>query len=653
VLISAVSGTAGVGKTALAVHWAHRVADRFPDGQLYVNLHGFDAGGTVLNPAEAVRGFLEALQVSAQRIPIGPAAQGALYRSLLTDRRMLVMLDNARDAEQVRPLLPGAPGCLVVITSRNQLAGLVATEGARPLMLDLPSHDECRELLARRLGVDRVTAEPAAVDEIIARCARLPLALAIVAARAATHPQFCLQSLAAELTEHGDRLDALTGEDPSTDVRAVFSWSYRALSPAAARLFRLLGLPPGPDIGTPAAASLAGLPIAELRPALAELTRAHLVTEHTPGRYSCHDLLRAYATELAQHTDPPDERRLATHRLLDHYMHTGYAAASQLNPYRDPIALAAPAPGVTAQHLTGHDAALDWFTAEHTVLLRAIDLATATGFEDHVWLLAWSLADFLDRQGRWADWASIQRLAMAAAGRRADPVRQAHAQRVLAVVHTRLTEYGEAERHLGQALRLYQGLGDLVGQARTQLSLAPVAERGGRCRDALQHTLAALDLFRAAGHRAGQANALSSAGWCHALLGEHEEALRYGEEAVALHRDMGDRHGTAASWDSLGYAHFAQGTHDQAASCYQQALDLYRELGDRHEEAATLINLGDSEHAADRPDAARDAWQQAVAILTDLDHPDADEIRDKLRRLDRSLANPELCSRTASNTLTC
>ena len=311
------SGTAGVGKTALAVHWAHQMAAQFPDGQLYVNLQGFDPDGTVLEPSEAVRGFLEAFGVPAARIPAALAAQAGLFRSLLAGRRVLMVLDNARDAAQVRPLLPGSPGCLAIVTSRDRLAGLVARECAHPLALDLLSAAEARDLLARRLGSGRVDREPAAVDDIIAGCARLPLALTIAAARAATSPGFPLRVYGTELRGAARALDPLPGGDLTTDVRAVFSWSYRALSDPAARMFRLVGLHPGPDISLAAAASLAATRPGQARVPLDELTQAHLLAEHTPGRYTCHDLLRAYATEQALAHDSQDARDAAVHRVLD------------------------------------------------------------------------------------------------------------------------------------------------------------------------------------------------------------------------------------------------------------------------------------------------------------------------------------------------
>jgi DNA-binding SARP family transcriptional activator len=308
-IVATIAGTAGVGKTTLAVHWAHQVADRFPDGQLYVNLRGFDPGGQTMDPATAVRRFLDAFEIPPARVPADPDAQAALYRSLIADKRMLLVLDNARDTAQVRPLLPAAPGCLVMVTSRNQLTGLIAAANAHPITLDLLTVDEARRLLARRIGPDRVAADPDAVEQIITACARLPLALAIVA----THPHLPLHTLAHELHNSGERLDTLSTDDPHTDVRAVFSWSYSALTPPAARLFRLLGLHPGPDTSTAAAASLAALPPPQVRPLLTELTRTNLLAEPAPGRYTVHNLLRAYATDLAHRVDPDQQRRAATH----------------------------------------------------------------------------------------------------------------------------------------------------------------------------------------------------------------------------------------------------------------------------------------------------------------------------------------------------
>jgi transcriptional regulator with XRE-family HTH domain len=298
--IGILTGTAGVGKTALAVHWAHRAAHLFPDGQLYVNLRGFDSGEPV-NPATAVRGFLDALGVPAWRIPAEADAQAALYRTLLAGRRMLLVLDNARDSTQVAPLLPGSPGCLVVVTSRNQLNGLIVAQAAHRLTLDLLSDRSAHDLLARRLGADRVDAEPESVRRIVTRCARLPLALALAAAHATTHPQLPLSAVADRLDARAHRLDVLGGDDdPHTDLCSVFSWSYRALSPSAAWLFRTLGPHPGPEITVTAVSAATGQPPERVRRLLNELTRANLIAEHRPGRYTLHALLRDYAVHLAE-----------------------------------------------------------------------------------------------------------------------------------------------------------------------------------------------------------------------------------------------------------------------------------------------------------------------------------------------------------------
>lgn len=370
--IVVLSGTAGVGKTTVSVHWAHRVSGEFPDGQLYVNLRGFDPTGAPVTAVEAMRGFLEALEVPPNRIPTSPAAQAGLYRTLLAKRRVLVVLDNARDAEQVRPLLPGAPGCLVLVTSRNQLTGLAAA-GAHLVGVDLLDDAESHAMLSARLGATRIAAEPAAVDEIIDLCARLPLALAVVAARAATHPTFSLAALAGQLRDARGSLDEFAGTDPATDPRAVFSWSYLRLSPAAARLFRLLGVHPGPDIGTRAAASLAALPAGKVRPVLAELAQTHLIAEPSPGRYACHDLLRAYATELVEVKESPTDREAAVRRLLGHYSHTAYHAEGFLGPRREVPPTPTPLwPGTEPEPILDHKQALAWFRAEYRILLTAV-----------------------------------------------------------------------------------------------------------------------------------------------------------------------------------------------------------------------------------------------------------------------------------------
>ncbi len=641
VVITAVSGTAGVGKTALAVHWAHRVADRYPDGQLHVNLRGFDPGGQVVEPAAAVRGFLDALGVPPDRVPAQFDAQVGLYRSLLAGKRVLVVIDNARDAGHARPLLPGSPTALAVVTSRDSLADLVAADGAHPLALDLLTEAESWELLERRLGPGRVAAEPDAVARIVAVCAGLPLALALVAARAATHPGFRLEAVATELADAAGQAPALADAgDVIGRVRAVFSWSYTTLTPPAARLFRLLGLHPGPDTTAAAAASLAGLPVAQVRPLLTELARAGLLAEPAPSRYRFHDLLAAYATHLTHTEDTGQERDATTVRLLDHYLHTAHTADQHLNPARDPVPITPPAPGTIPEQPADQQAATRWLDTELPVLLAAQQLAADAGRDTHAWQLAWALHTALDRRGHWHELVGVWQAALPAAGRLPHPA-AANAHRLLSAAMIRLGDDEQAHTHLRHALRLCTEAVDLVGQAHTHRVLGVLWRRRDRPDRALDDAQQALTLFEAAGDGRGQALALNAVGWYHVLLGDPTHALAYCRQALTLNQQLGDRDGEAAAWDSLGYAHHHLRHHAQAADCYQHALTLYGDIGDRYYEADTLTHLGDTQHAAGRPDQARAAWTAALDILTDLDHPDADAVRAKLATLDQPAPKPE------------
>jgi DNA-binding SARP family transcriptional activator/tetratricopeptide (TPR) repeat protein len=631
VVIAVIAGPAGIGKTTLGVHWAHRVADRFPDGQLYGNLRGFDPSGHPVEPAEAIRRFLDALQVSPQRIPVNPEAQAGLYRSLLAGKRMLVLLDNARDAGQVRPLLPGAPGCLVVVTSRNQLSGLLTANSAHPLTLDLLTDDEARLLLAHRLSHDRISLEPDATNEIITRCAHLPLALVIVAARAATHPTHPLATLAGQLRDTRGSLDLLASDDITTDVRAAFSCSYRTLSAPAARLFRLLGLHPGPDITAAAAASLAGIPVAQARPLLADLACAHLVTEPTPGRYAFHDLLRAYASDLAHSHDTVADRRVATHRMLDHYLHTAHTAA--LYPHGDTVTPAAAQAGVTPETLTTHAEASAWLAAEQSVLLATLTHAAHGGFHRHTCQLAGALFTFLHQYGRWHDRIATQQTALDAAHRLGDPAEQARAHRRLAVANADLGRYDDAHLHLDRALDLSGELGDLVGQAWTHYLGNLVACLQGRTAEALDAAHQALRLFQAAGDPVGHAAALTDVGWHHGRIGNHEQALTSLRQALTLHQELDNHPYQAHTWSCLGDTHQQLGEPTQAIACYQRALELFQALGSPHAEASTLAQLGATYHTAGDPAAASAVWQHARDILDDLDQPAADQVRAQLHHL--------------------
>jgi DNA-binding SARP family transcriptional activator/tetratricopeptide (TPR) repeat protein len=632
VVISAIGGTAGVGKTALAVHWAHQVAGQFPDGQLYVNLCGFDPSGTPVPPAEAVRGLLNVLGVPADRIPADLAAQAGLYRSLLAGRRMLIMLDNARDEMQVRPLLPAEPTCLSIVTSRNRLAGLAAAEGACLINLDVLPPGEARQMLTSRLGPERAEPEPEAVTKITELCARLPLALAVAAACAAARPGLPLAALAGELRDASGRLDALDTGDPAGSVRAVFSWSYYQLSPSAARMFRLLGLHPGPDTTAPAAASLSGVPPAHARQALSELTRAHLVGEQFPGRYALHDLLRAYAAEQAHHADSDTDRREATGRMLDHYLHTAVRAAFLLDPVMEPVVLAAPRPGAAAGQPADRRQALAWFEAEHLVLLAAVTLAAESGLDTHAWQLPRAMSPFLQIRGHWQEWAATQRTALAAATRLGDIAAQALSGRLLANACSNLGDHDQARGHYASSLMLCRQLGNRLGQAKIHQSLTVLEHGQGRYSDALGHGEQALRLYQASGDKANEAQALNNVGWCHAFLGDYQQARVFCRQAITLSAETGNRWAEGNAWDSTGYAEHHVGNFAEAAACYQRALDLLRESGARFDEAFTLTHLGDARHAAGELVQARDAWQQALAVLEDLQHPDADQVRARLTR---------------------
>ncbi|MEV5893271.1 AfsR/SARP family transcriptional regulator [Nonomuraea fuscirosea] len=646
-----ITGTGGVGKTTLAVHWAHRVSDRFPDGQLYVNLQGYGPTHIARPSGEAVRLFLDALRVPSELMGATLEAQVGLYRSLLAERRMLILLDNALDSDQVRPLLPNAPGCLALITSRAELTGLVA-EGARTLSLGLFSPEHSRLLLTRRLGVDKVDAEPRAVDDIVSRCAGLPLALAIVAARAQTRPSFPLGTLISGLdgssdssrddgegprgdsADSADGLDVFDGGDAATNMRTVLSWSYRALTPDAARLFRLCGLLPAPEISTAAAASLAGIPVRQAQRLLTELTRANLAVERTPGRYGRHDLLRAYAEELTRLHDSETERHEALHRLLDHYLHSACLGDRLLDLFhRVPLTPTLPRPGVVVSRITDRAQSEAWFGREHRTLLAAIRHAARLGFDRHAWQLAGACWGFLSQEGRSDDQAAVYHIALEAAARLDDPAAQAHAHVGLAQALIRLGQDSASDAHLRAALDLFGGQNDAVGQAICLIYRSVIEDRRGRYDEGLRLSDQALRLCRAAGDRAGEGRVLNNIGWFHAQLGAYGEALRRCEEALAIHRELHDLPGESATLDSLGHIHHLLGQYEQAISYYRRSL-AWRRSGKRALGARTLRRLGEAQLAAGRLREGRSTLQRALALTAELAPGDADALRARLAGLD-------------------
>lgn len=629
-LVCVLTGTAGVGKTSLALHWAHTARYSFPDGQLYVNLRGFDAANASISGEETVRGLLEALHVPVERIPASVEAQVALYRTTLADRRVLIVVDNVRDSEQVRPLLPGVAGCAVIVTSRNHLSSLVAVEGARQLSLDLMSWDEAVELLAVRLGGHRVSAEMPATKRLASLCARLPLALAVVAARAAANPTFSLDAIAADLERHANSLDGLrTGENDLADVRAAFSWSYESLTNEAAQLFRQVGLCPAQPIRVEALASLAGVSPAQVRPPTEELIRATMLYETAPGHFVVHDLLLVYARELSHRHDLADARREAFVRLLDHYLYSAIEAALIIDPHRVAIDITPASKGTTVLRCTTHKEALEWFDAHRLQLMAVVRTAVERQFFRQAWQLAWASTNYFDRRGLWHDQVELQRLAICAAEQAADLIGEAHANRGLGRALARTAKFRSAVEHLEAALERFQRLGDDLSQANTHLDYGWVNAREGTFRDALEHAKLAFALYQSAQH-AGQADALNAIGWYHAQLGEFPEAIDYCERAMTLHRDLGNRHGQANAWDSLGFAHHRLGEFVHAAHCYEQAVDLLHVEGDRFNEAGALESLADAKEAGGDEAAAFTMRQRALSILGELKHPREAELRAKL-----------------------
>ncbi|KOU37827.1 hypothetical protein ADK54_30920 [Streptomyces sp. WM6378] len=633
VVISAIAGTAGVGKTSLALHFAHRVAHRFPDGQLFANLRGFDPAADPVDAASVARGFLDALGVPAHRIPADPEGQLAVYRSRLADTRTLIVLDNAREVEQVRPLLPGSDRCLVLVTSRNRLSGLIALDGAVPLPLDVLSREEAHELLCRRLGRESVLGHADAAYELIELCARLPLALNIAAARAAAHPDTPLRIWADELRDTRARLDLLAVGDGYADVRAVLSWSYRALTPEGARLFRLLGLHPGPDLSAAAAASLAGLPLSPTRSLLDELHRAHLVITQGGERYSLHDLLRAYAVELVDAYDSTDARTESARRMYDHYLHSSHRAGSLA--YADeaswpPLDLGERAPGVTPLDLTDRQQSLVWYRDEQTVLAQTAARALQDGFADHAWQLAGTQVSYLLKSGRWQQWQQVSEIALAAAERTGDLGRQAHAHRWLGQVHRSQGRQPEAHVRLRRAFDLFAQVGDRTRQGRTQIDIAITYGEERAYAKAITEARSALGLFEAVDDPTGQATALNSIGWYLALRGEPREALPYCLRALELSRTCKNLPAQSSTLDSIGFIHHELGEYQDALPAYQESLRLRQSIGDYFLQAEIHTHIGDTQLALGDTQAARRSWTASLAILDDLQHRDAEAVRTRL-----------------------
>ncbi|MGH3737787.1 MAG: BTAD domain-containing putative transcriptional regulator [Micromonosporaceae bacterium] len=632
IVIAAVDGTGGIGKTSLAVHWAHRVADQFPDGQLYVNLRGFGPGHQV-EPGAALETLLRSLGIPAGQIPPDVDSRSALLRTTLASRRVLLLLDNARGAEQVRPLLPGSSS-LVLVTSRNQLRGLAARDGAHRVTLDHLTEQESIDLLAHVIGVERAAAESAAVTELARLCDYLPLPLAIAAERATRQPASPLHELAEELRDERDRLDALdTGEDPATDLRAVFSWSYRALTPEVARMLRLLAIAPGTDITAEAAAALAGATPVRGRRLLDALADTHQLHQRRPGRYELHDLLRAYAAELSEQTDSGDERAAARRRVLDWYMHAGWKGRDLLHPSISAPEPSDPVEGVVPPTIADDRQALQWFDAERFNLKHAVQSAYDEGFDELCWRLAHVQWVYLDGCQAWDDIDVVQGLGLAATRRLGDRRNEAET----------LTDIGNSCRGRGDlarameyqhaALAIFRELGDELGIATALSNLGAEARALGRYDESLGYLHECLAIDRTMDEPGNLAVSLHQLGRTYSDMGRAEAAIEAASEALDLVSKLQHRRGEARVRDTLSQAYEQSGDLAAAVEHLRKAEVLYADLGDHWSRADCLAKLGRVLRRAEDLTGARAAFGEAIGILERMGVSGADELRAELASL--------------------
>lgn len=607
--IASIVGTGGMGKTSLALHWAHHNADRFPDGHLWVDLRGFSPGHP-RQAADVLADFLAALGVDRDHQPQDTDARAALYRTHTTGKRMLVVLDNAANTTQITPLLPGSETCMVLVTSRNRLPGLIIGHGTRHLSLDVLSDVEARALLIERLGVGRVREESAAVDELVKLCGGFPLALSIIAGHASTRPHLSLTTLAADLRDLG--LSALEDNEPNASLPTVLSWSRDALTSEQDRLFALLGIAPGADISLPAAACLVGLPLADTRALLLGLEQSSLIIQDASGRYRMHDLIRAYATDAVRRL-PDEVRDAAVQRVLDFCTHTAYNADLLLDVHRGAVGLAPPSPGTHVHSLSDAPEAMAWFDSERATLLAAQHVAALQCQHHTVWWLALSLDTFHHRRGHRHDRLAAWRAAAHAAEHLPDQTPRLVAHRHLGRACTALGLHEEAIGHLHHALSLAEDHEALYEQGHVHQALARVWGKHDD-RKALHHATQALRLFHDLDRPLCQAHGHHAVGWYTARLGDHDAARSHFRAALTLHRRHHNPTGEANALDSLGYVEHNTGDHHQAIHYYRQALVLRRSLGNAYDAASTLEHLGSPHTALGQCDDARAAWREALAM---------------------------------------
>ncbi|MEV0952721.1 tetratricopeptide repeat protein [Promicromonospora sp. NPDC050249] len=611
VVITAIRGTAGVGKTALAVHWAHRVAHDFPDGQLYVNLRGYDPEQP-MRPADALARFLGALGVPEREVPLDDDERAVRYRSELAGRRMLIVLDNAGGVAQVRPLLPGSGSSLVLVTSRDSLAGLVAVHGAHQVRLDLLPAAEAIDLLRRLIG-DRAMAEPEAVVTLSEQCARLPLALRVAAVLVTSQPDRLLADVVADLADRQERLELLDpGDDPYAAVHAVLSWSVQHLPEQAARTFRRLGLHPGPDLDQYVAAALTGLPPNAARRILETLVSSHLLHRTGLGRYGMHDLLRAYATHLTLTEDTAQDRKTAEERLFSYYLTAAVVTMDTLRPAEALYLPEESGPSPAVPDLTTPDAARGWAEAERFCILAIAERAADTGRPDcavglarilHLYLVNIHITDVLTINGH----------ALRAAEAAGDSVGQAHVFRHLGVVHARLGQHTTSVDYLRRAIALFRQVGDLASESLALTGLGTTRYQRGEHKAALEDHLNAITMAREAGSRRGEAVALTNLGIVQGRLGDDVASIETQHEALRIVRELGSRQSESITLNNLASVEMRVERYAEAAGHLREALAIIEDLGSGRGRAHALDTLGILHLRLGEPGPATEYFRQALA----------------------------------------
>jgi DNA-binding SARP family transcriptional activator/tetratricopeptide (TPR) repeat protein/DNA-binding XRE family transcriptional regulator len=610
--ISAIVGTPGVGKTALAVHWAHRVRAKFPDGQLYVNLHGY-ASGSPVRPVEALRRFLRALGVPGDRIPVDIDEAAALYRTKLADRRALIVLDNAATVTQVRPLLPGSPGSLVLITSRDRLTGLAATEGARRLDLEVLAPADARALLVRMLGEERALAEPDALDALTLTCAYLPLALRVAGANLDSGPYITIAEYLDDLRERGRLTELTVDGDPLGAVRTAFDLSYERLDAPTRRIFRLLGLVPGADFTPHAAAALAESSLVDARRSLAALAAASLVTEHVAGRFHFHDLLREYAAERAGLDGDAASARAAASRLFEFYLRTAAAADRLLYPYVERMTGQGESVGDSSAAITSEAEAVGWLDAERANLFAAVVQAKARGLGHYAWPLVDAVRGYLWTRGHSSAGLTAATIGLKAAQEEQNRSAEGAMYALLGLIHYSLSDYRQSAACHLHALAISRETGNRAAEAGSLHNLGRVHAQTGPHTEEAGYYEQALKISREEGYRHGEASALNYVGVAALSLGELDKAAEHGVRALTLSRQLGDRDLEARSLHNLGLVHWARGELDQSISLHRECLELARRIQSRHGVAPSLISLAETHNDAGRHLEAEDYARAGVA----------------------------------------